>query len=194
LREKAGDEGFSADPIIVRRALMTLQRSRDLRRNATDVERRLWWYLRGRRFESFKFRRERPIGPYIVDFVCLERRLIVELDGGQHAEDRKSYDERRDAYLRRAGYRVLRIWNNEVNENLDGVMQEIDTALRDDPHPPPSPASGRRDAAQRLVETMRAAGKHRRMMQARIKAVSASEPSPACGRGQGEGLSASADQ
>jgi very-short-patch-repair endonuclease len=170
---------------------MTLQRSRDLRRNATDVERRLWRHLRSRKLEAFKFRRQRPIGPYIVDFVCLERGLIVELDGGQHAEQTRSYDERRDAYLHRAGYRVLRIWNNEVIENIEGVLQAIDIALRDDPHLPPSPASGRRDAAQHRIEAARAAGKRRRMVEARLAAASTSEPSLACGRGQGEGLSAS---
>ena len=149
---------------------MSLQRSRDLRRSATEVENRLWRHLRARRLEAFKFRRQRPIGAYIVDFVCLERGLIVELDGGQHAEERKAYDERRDACLRRAGYRVLRFWNNEVVENIEGVLQTIDTALRRDPHPPPSPASGRRDAAQHSIAASRAFGKYRRMTQARLSA------------------------
>jgi hypothetical protein len=87
----------------------------------------------------------------------------------------------------------LRIWNHEVMENIEGVLQAIGIALRDDPHPPPSPASGRRGAAQHLIAPSRAVGKRRRMMHARLAATRASEPSPACGRGQGEGLSVSTE-
>src|SRR4051794_9730961 len=99
---------------------MTTRRARSLRKNATEAEQRLWRHLRGRYLEAFKFRRQRPVGPYIVDFICMECGLIVEVDGGQHAEVRKSYDEQRDAYLHRHGYRVLRFWNNDVMANIEG--------------------------------------------------------------------------
>lgn len=87
---------------------------------------------------GLKFKRQKPIGNYIVDFVCLEHRLIIELDGGQHAEQ-ISYDQRRDAWLRGQGYRLMRFWNNEVMEQLDGVLEQIRLALS----PDPSPTSGR---------------------------------------------------
>jgi very-short-patch-repair endonuclease len=113
---------------------MTKRRARNLRQNMTETETRLWQALRGRRFEGFKFRRQRAIGPYFADFVCLEKGIVIELDGGQHAEHME-YDRERDAYLRRAGYEVLRFWNSDVTENLDGVLQAIDIALHTGPHP-----------------------------------------------------------
>ena len=101
------------------------ERARRLRREQTVAERRLWRQLRDRQLLGEKFRRQHPIAPYIVDFVCLSRKLIVELDGGQHAERRKAYDKNRDDYLRRKGFRVLRFWNNDVLGNLDGVLGRI---------------------------------------------------------------------
>lgn len=142
---------------------MSFNRARELRKNATEAELCLWRHLRGRRFAAFKLRRQRAIGVYIVDFVCLERGLIVELDGGQHAKQTKSYDERRDAFLHRAGYRVLRFWNNDVMNNLDGVLTTIGTALGTDPHPNPLPQAGE-GAGRRL------AGKRRDMEKARVAA------------------------
>jgi len=111
----------------------------------TDAERRLWYRLRAHRFGGHKFKRQVPIGPYVVDFTCLGRRLVVEVDGGQHAENRR--DEVRDAYLRREGFRVLRFWNNDVLKNTQGVLEVILSEL-EIPSPgslrsPPSPASGR---------------------------------------------------
>ena len=116
-----------------------------LRRDATDAERRLWSALRDRRLEGYRFRRQYPIGPYIADFACTRDQLIVEADGGQHAENQA--DERRTAWLEKHGWRVLRFWNNDVLTNTEGV---IDTILKElsgtDPHPtsaarrPPSPA------------------------------------------------------
>ncbi len=104
----------------------------------TDTERRLWRRLRMRDLAGYKFRRQRPIGPYVVDFVCLTRGLIVEVDGGQHAE-RTEADSRRTAYLIARGFRVLRFWNNEVSANLDGVCEQIVRALSDvGPGVPPS--------------------------------------------------------
>src|SRR5690242_13265404 len=87
-------------------------RARRLRRDATDAERRLWYRLRARQIDGAKFVRQEPIGPYVADFVCREQRLVVELDGGQHATDKR--DAMRDDWLRQHGYRVLRFWNNDV--------------------------------------------------------------------------------
>lgn len=95
-----------------------------LRTNSTDAEQRLWRALRNRQLAGFKFRRQHPIPPYIVDFVCLEHRLIVELDGGQHAEA-QAYDATRTAMLERAGYKVLRFWNNDLLENTDAALEDI---------------------------------------------------------------------
>jgi very-short-patch-repair endonuclease len=104
--------------------------AKKLRRNATDAEDRLWQALRSRRFENMKFRRQVPIGPYIVDIVCPLAKLIIEIDGSQHA-DNVDYDARRSAFLADKGYRVIRFWNNEVLQSLDGVYQAIEIALRD---------------------------------------------------------------
>ena len=93
----------------------SIARARELRVSSTEAERRLWQKLRNRQLAGVKFRRQRPIGRYIVDFVCVESRLIVELDGGQHAESAR--DSLRDAELAAAGYRVLRIWNSEMMEH-----------------------------------------------------------------------------
>jgi very-short-patch-repair endonuclease len=100
---------------------------RKLRRQATDAETVLWLALRDRRLCGFKFVRQEAIESYVVDFVCRDKRLIVEVDGGQHADN--PLDRRRDQSLRMAGYRVLRFWNNEVLKNREGVLQVIAEAL-----------------------------------------------------------------
>jgi very-short-patch-repair endonuclease len=100
----------------------TNRHARRLRREATDVENLLWQRLRGRRLGGFKFRRQATVGERVADFLCAEKRLIVELDGGQHSVEA---DAARTAYLERLGYRVVRFWNNEVNENLEGVLSAI---------------------------------------------------------------------
>lgn len=94
--------------------------ARNLRKRATNVENYLWRFLRNRQLEGFKFRRQEPIGRYIVDFVCYERKLVIEVDGGQHAVN-KEKDEERDKWLRSQGYEVLRFWDNEVLKNRKGV-------------------------------------------------------------------------
>ncbi len=102
--------------------------SRKLRRGATEAETRLWQALRSRQLLGFKFRRQAPIGAYVADFLCEHARLIIEVDGGQHADN--PADAARTAVLEAAGYSVLRFWNNDVLENIDGVLEEIARTLR----------------------------------------------------------------
>jgi very-short-patch-repair endonuclease len=102
--------------------------SRNLRVNQTDAEKRLWSKLRSRQIGGFKFVRQEPIGRYICDFVCRETKLVIEVDGGQHAESAR--DKVRDEFLAEQGYRVLRFWNNDVLSNMDGVLLTIQSELR----------------------------------------------------------------
>lgn len=123
---------------------MTRDFARKLRREQTDVERTLWNALRDRRFGGFKFRRQQPIDHYIADFVCLECKLVVELDGAQHAAPENAQAEaRRTAYLQHNGFRVLRFWNREVNDNLEGVLETIWRALQERRGRAPSPERSR---------------------------------------------------
>ncbi|HEV2303186.1 MAG TPA: DUF559 domain-containing protein [Stellaceae bacterium] len=103
-------------------------RARSLRRSLTRSEFLLWTKIRNRQLGGFKFVRQEPIGPYYADFICRERRLVVELDGGQHAESLT--DPRRDAELSALGYRIIRIWNNDMVENAAGVLQMLLSELR----------------------------------------------------------------
>jgi very-short-patch-repair endonuclease len=100
--------------------------AKGLRQRQTDAERRLWYHLRNRKVEGFKFRRQHSIGHYIVDFVCLEKRLVIEIDGGQHnwSHDQVQ-DKRRTDRLMKEGYQVVRFWNNEVLTNTEGVLELI---------------------------------------------------------------------
>lgn len=104
-------------------------KSRRLRRNSTDAEMRLWLSLRDRRLVGHKFLRQVSIGPYTVDFICREYRLIVEVDGGQHADS--DTDKIRDGFLDARGYRTLRFWNSDIMTNLEGVLTLISNALRE---------------------------------------------------------------
>jgi very-short-patch-repair endonuclease len=117
----------------------SLRRSRDLRRTMTVSEHRLWHALRGRRLGGARFARQYVIGDYIVDFVCRQHRMVVELDGDQHGRDEGLASDRvRTAFLEQRGYRVLRIWNVDIMENLDGVLQTIAMTLdaaRDETRP-----------------------------------------------------------
>lgn len=97
--------------------------AKHLRKNETDAERLIWSKLRAGQVNNLKFRRQQPIGPYIVDFACLDKKLIVEIDGGQHNED--TVDKERDSWLTRDGYLILRFWNNDVFQNTNGVMETI---------------------------------------------------------------------
>ncbi len=104
--------------------------AKQLRRNMTPQECKFWELVRAHRFYNLLFRRQHPIGDYIVDFICRSKSLIVELDGGQHnlPED-KLYDERRTAYLESKGYKVLRFWNNEIDNNFEGVYLRLKSEL-----------------------------------------------------------------
>jgi very-short-patch-repair endonuclease len=113
--------------------------AKEMRSEQTDAEHRLWQLLRAHRFAGYKFRRQVPIDFYIADFVCFVSRLIVELDGGQHSA---AADRKRDAFLKTQGFRVLRVWNNDLFTNEEGVAEAILIALRSPPLPNPSPARG----------------------------------------------------
>jgi very-short-patch-repair endonuclease len=115
--EKAGDEGSQ-----------TLKFARQLRRNQTDAEKLLWSKLRNRALDGRKFRRQVPVGNYITDFLCSEAMLIVELDGGQHAEQ-QNYDQRRTRWLESQGFNILRFWNNDVLLNIGGVCDAVLAAI-----------------------------------------------------------------
>jgi very-short-patch-repair endonuclease len=127
-------------------SLLHRARAKSLRHEMTEAETRLWPTLRGHRLSRLSFCRQTPIGPFIVDFVCHERRLVIELDGGQHAESPR--DAERDRWLASKGYRVLRFWNSDVLRNREGVLQTImDAAHEVTPLPNPSPQGGRESAA-----------------------------------------------
>lgn len=111
--------------------------AKNLRRNQTDAERQLWLRLRNRQIEGFKFRRQHQVGPFIVDFVCVEQKLVVEVDGSQHME-RIAEDDERTAFLQTAGFRLIRFWNDDVLRGTDAVLTVIRDALLN-PSPQPSP-------------------------------------------------------
>jgi very-short-patch-repair endonuclease len=116
--------------------LAKLQRT--LRNNMSDAEQTLWHLLRARQICGLKFRRQHPFGDYILDFVCLENKLVIEVDGGQHGQ-RAAHDENRTRELQVAGFRVLRFWDNEVLKEIESVREKIWLAVQElQPHPPPS--------------------------------------------------------
>ena len=116
------------------------QRARELRSGMTDAEHALWRHLRARQLQGWKFRRQYPIAGFITDFACIEAGIVIELDGGQHAEQ-VDYDKMRTDRMNAAGYRVLRFWNHEVLGNMEGVIETIIAAMLQ-PHPNP-PLQGR---------------------------------------------------
>jgi very-short-patch-repair endonuclease len=128
--------------------------ARKLRRNSTIAEQRLWYRLRSRSLNGMKFVRQESIGPYFVDFVCREHRLVIEVDGGQHCEN--AGDAVRDKWLREHGYCVLRFWNNDVLGNIEGVLETIANTLPHDqraPSPPSSGGEGRGEGGVRQGQT-----------------------------------------
>jgi len=114
--------------------MQLLNRAKTLRINQTEAEQRLWYQLRANRFMGMKFKRQKPIGNYIADFVCYEHNLIIEVDGGQH-QDNIDYDQRRDKWLQEHGYTVLRFWNNDVLQQIESVLEAIRIALLQTPKP-----------------------------------------------------------
>ncbi|KKC25885.1 endonuclease domain-containing protein [Sphingomonas sp. SRS2] len=117
--------------------------ARQLRNHATDVERKLWYHLRASQLNGFKFRRQIPIAGYVADFLCSSVRLVIELDGGQH-DLQAGEDEVRTRRIEAEGYRVIRFWNNDVNDSLDAVLARIAEALAEssEAHPQPLPHAG----------------------------------------------------
>jgi len=114
---------------------------KNLRKSQTEAEARLWSHLRNRNLNGIKFRRQRIVLGYIVDFICIDKKLIIELDGGQHASQTsyykmRTYDNIRTQKLQKEGFQVLRFWNNEVFDNLEGVLEMIRFTCLNNPHPP----------------------------------------------------------
>jgi len=129
------------------RSALIKQFAREMRHAPTDAEQRLWYFLRDRRLGGYKFRRQHPVGNYIADFACIEGRLIVELDGGQHAElFQQEKDEAKTAFFTERGFRVLRFWNHQVLNDTQAVLEEILRVLEESPHPNPLP-KGEREMA-----------------------------------------------
>jgi very-short-patch-repair endonuclease len=120
-----------------------VHRAKELRQSETEAEQIIWSWLRAKKLKGVKFRRQEPIGTYVVDFVSFEKKLIIEIDGGQHNfEETKTNDDARTAWLESQGFRVIRYWNNEVASNLDGVLTQIEEALAVHPLPRPLPSKG----------------------------------------------------
>ncbi|MFL5232373.1 MAG: endonuclease domain-containing protein [Microvirga sp.] len=151
-------------------------KARHLRRAQTDAERRLWYRLNNRQLAGHKFVRQEPIGPYFADFVCRERKLVVELDGSQHAES--EHDQVRDAFLVTCGYRVLRFWNRDVMQNLNSVLDTIFAVLEPGHFLPESgdeqPPAGHGDDASR-----RSPGEGLALSGHRPLSLNPDDPSPA---------------
>jgi very-short-patch-repair endonuclease len=110
--------------------------AKNLRKRPTEAEKLLWKHLKANQFEGFKFRRQQPIDNYIVDFVCFVNRVVIEVDGGQHAIE-KEKDIERDNYLKKHGFKILRFWNNDVLANISGVLEVIRRNCLS--HPPLTP-------------------------------------------------------
>ncbi|WP_035382769.1 endonuclease domain-containing protein [Ferriphaselus sp. R-1] len=120
-----------------------LDNAKSLRRNQTEAEQRLWYHLRAHRFMGLKFKRQKPLGRYVVDFVCMEAKLVIELDGGQHL-DQVGCDRVRDAWLKSQGFTVLRFWNNELMSEMETVLERIRLEVESRAlSPSPSPVNGR---------------------------------------------------
>jgi very-short-patch-repair endonuclease len=116
------------------RGMNVTSKARQLRKQSTDAENALWYHLRNRQFIGYKFRRQQPLGDYIVDFICLEKHLIIEVDGSQHQEQ-IHYDKERTKWLESQGFSVLRFWNNDVLSQMGAVQEAIWQALQEYPHP-----------------------------------------------------------
>ena len=114
--------------------------ARILRRNQTWAEKKLWLHLRNRKLCGKKFRRQQPLGPYILDFYCAEEKLNIEIDGGQHDfPEKQKHDIKRGFYLEKEGLKTLRFWNSQIRENIEGVLAKIRMEIGSEPSPAPSP-------------------------------------------------------
>ncbi|MEZ5788262.1 MAG: endonuclease domain-containing protein [Xanthobacteraceae bacterium] len=180
----ARGEGKRRAPIIA-----TKSDARRLRRALTDAERKLWRALRARQFQQVKFRRQVPVGPYVADFLCYQARLVIELDGSQHAESHR--DKVRDRWFARNGFRVLRFWNNDVLTNLDGLLTTILSTLAENTSNPSPLAGESGEQRERRCEPGEGAGRALGERQEPPPASLRSAPSPARGGGLGRGCSAS---
>ena len=150
--------------------------ARRLRANQTGAEITLWGELRKLETKGTHFRRQAPIGPYVADFACLASRLIIELDGSQHADEpNKSKDDARTCWLETEGYRVLRFWNNDLTENIDGVMETIYAALYGSREAEPMPLKHERRAKDHPTPARHSAS------ETRLNALMARRPSPSRG-------------
>ena len=129
-----------------------LNHVRALRQNMTDAEIHLWYYLRARRLNGYKFRRQHLIHPYVCDFICLEKKLIIECDGNQHAEE-NNYDKKRNDFLISKGFRVMRFWNDAVLRETFLVLDMIVEAL-EEPSFPPAPSSKKKHLEEGVTQTL----------------------------------------
>lgn len=159
------------------------ERARRLRNGATQAERHLWRYLQNRQLGGFRFTRQKQIGPYFADFLCRERRLVVELDGSQH-EERADADARRTAYLEGEGYTVLRFWNDEATDDTDRVLARILAAL--EPLPSVFSPSRSREGARGVGASAKReqTSSSRELRPAARSARTHPLPPPASGRGE----------
>ncbi|MEO6353266.1 MAG: endonuclease domain-containing protein, partial [Burkholderiaceae bacterium] len=125
-RRRALKGGMGVERLNTARRIkpMLTANARSLRKDMTNTERKLWHVLRGKQLLACRFRRQYPIGPYIADFACIDKKLLIELDGGQHQEQ-IAYDQKRTTFLEMQGWQVLRFWNTEVMNNMDGVLMTI---------------------------------------------------------------------
>jgi very-short-patch-repair endonuclease len=165
----------------VGRKVDSTRKARQLRRDSTDPEQLFWAFVRNKHLGGFRFVRQYPIGPYFADFVCREAWLVVELDGSQHADSRR--DLARDRWMNEAGYSELRLWNSEVIENLEGVLQAVQAILEGNPSPGLryAPATLSRHAGEGKKSGASAPSPNA------PEPGTASIPSPARGRGWSEG-------
>ena len=130
----------SSKPPVRLLPAVTLARARALRHEQTDAERRMWRLLHSRRFAGAKFRRNHPIGKFFADFCCLMARLMIEIDGGQHADEAQAaYDQQRTEHVRALGFKVIRFWNEEIFKEPERVLEQIYEALTDKETAEPSP-------------------------------------------------------
>jgi len=122
-----------------------IEKSRQLRKNMTNQEKKLWNIIRNRQFFGLRFRRQFPIGNYIADFICREKKIIIEIDGGQHNESKNiNYDNKRTEFLYSKGYKVIRFWNNDIDKNLVGVYEKLKEVFNViDTVTPPQPSPSR---------------------------------------------------